>query len=101
MPEFQRFANGNGQTVYLSVENASGDGVMDRALEVLGALAWGVSQEVANMPENTRPEDVDVSFGLVPGPDGGFAVSPLTQGHFQVTMRWTSDFAEDFGEIQP
>lgn len=100
MAEYQRYTTRTGAVVLVETEAPGGEIDIDRGMEAVAALAEAISGQIERLPEASRPEEIELAFGLSPGPD---AVLAVTSGEapLRLVLRWSGDLAEGVDEFVP
>ena len=93
MAELQSFSTPAGVDVLFQVEE-SGGGSPDLAdaMRAVSAIASLLVQEIASMPADNAPEEIEVGFGLVAVAAGQLAVTRGTESaNLRLTLRFSGD----------
>lgn len=93
MAELQSFTTSGGETVWMEVQSPGGGSPsLEEGLRPVAALAGALVRQIAQLPEEQVPDEMEVSFGLVAVDQGRFAVSRGSDGaSLRVTLRWSGD----------
>lgn len=90
MAEYRSFFDSSGR-VRIEVEGSGGSS-SSYAGDLMGALqgvAETIASQMSGIPEEQRPTEMSVSFGLKALGGGGFAISlSEDQANFRVSMKW-------------
>jgi hypothetical protein len=88
--ELQSFSTGAGE-VLVQVEAASGGSPsLDEALGVVASLAGALAGQIAAVPPESAPDEMQAGFDLVAVEGGRFAIAQGA-GNIRVTLIWSGD----------
>lgn len=77
-------------------EGASGE-YSGAYLDALRTLARTTASQIQSLPQEQRPTELEVSYGLKALDNGGFSVGIGNDVNFRITMKWKSDEGEGGG----
>ena len=77
----------------IEVEGASGgssNSYLAPYLDAIGSIASVTAAQINRIPEDQRPNEVEITYAIKALRDGGFAVAAGNSGNFKVSLKWSA-----------